>query len=154
MKDVPMKEMSLQQVIEFWTYLHNQAELKLQAFIDVPYGSSYKDEKRAEAETYQQLVKKFSENFVVSISGTEDIRHGLAGEQVAGFLDYINERTLELKSSREKTQHNWQEALANAHGEEYQRAKSIYKDMENLQECQTRVFENSRKILMSIFEES
>ena len=51
MKEMALKEMSLPQAVEFWTYLHNQVELKIEAFLDTPSGSSYKDEMRAEAET-------------------------------------------------------------------------------------------------------
>jgi hypothetical protein len=153
MKEMPMKEMSLQQAKEFWTYLHSQAELKLQAFIAVPYGSSYKDEKRAEAETYQQLAKRFSEYFEQSIVSAEDIHSGLMEVQVAGFLDSLGEQIIELKAALERTQGKKQEALDSAQAAEYSRVKSIYKDMENLEKCQINVIEDSRKSFMNILME-
>ena len=146
--------MSLQQVIEFWTYLQAQAKLKLQAFIDVRSGSSYKDEMRAEAEAYEGLGKIFSKNFEPSIRSADDIRHGLTGEQVAGFLDYLDLRTTELKAALERIQRKREEALASAQDMDYYRVKNIYKDMQNLQECQIGVVENSRHSFMGILQKS
>ena len=150
---MPLKEISVQQAKEFWTYLHSQAELKLQAFMAVPYGSSYKDEKRAEAETYEQLAKMFSEYFQQSIVSAEDIHSGLLEAQVAGFLDSLDEQIIELKAALERTQGKKQAALNSAQGAEYYRVKSIYKNMENLERCHINVIEDSRKSFMNILEE-
>jgi hypothetical protein len=92
-----MKEMSLQQAVEFWTYLHNQAELKKQAFINTPSGSPYRDEVRAEGETYQAIANRFAENFDQPLTSAKDILHGLTSDQAAGFLDYLDKRTAEVK---------------------------------------------------------
>jgi hypothetical protein len=151
---MPMKEMSLPQAVEFWKYLHNQAELKIEAFLDTPSGSSYKDEMRAAAETYQELAEKFSRNFEQSITSAEDIPYGLTAEQAAGFLGYLDERIIQLKAGLEKTQGKKQEALNSAQGAEYSRVKSIYKDMENLKKCQINAIENSRKSFISILHEA
>jgi hypothetical protein len=153
MKEMALKEMSLPQAVEFWTYLHNQVELKIEAFLDTPSGSSYKDEMRAEAETYQELAEKFSRNFEQSITSAEDIPHGLTAEQAAGFLGYLDERIIERNAGLEKTQGKKQEALDRAQSAEYYRVKSIYKDMENLKKCQINVIEKSRKSFMSILQE-
>jgi len=149
-----MKEMSPQHAREYWTYLQGQAELKKLAFLDTPYGSPYKDEMRAEAETYQGLAQTFAGNFEYSITSAEDILHGLTAGQAAGYLGYLDRQVVKLKAGLAKTRRNKQEPLATAQGMEYQRVKSIYKDMENLNECQIQAFENSRKCFMSILQES
>jgi hypothetical protein len=148
-----MKEMSLQRAREYWTYLQAQAKLKKQAFFDTPDDgsySSYKDEMRAEAETYEGLAKTFAGNFRRSITSAADILHGLTVEQAVGFLGYLDKRITELEAGLEENRRKKEAALAKAQGMEYYRVESIYKDMGNLTECQIQVFENSRKNFMSI----
>lgn len=149
-----MNKMSLQQAVAYWTYLQAQAKLKKQAFFDTPGSSPYKDEMRAEAETYEWLAKTFAGNFERSITSAADIPHGLTAGQAAGFLGYLDKRTTELEAGLEETRRKRQEALAKAQGMEYYRVESIYKDMGNLTECQIQVFENSRKSFMSILQKS
>lgn len=152
-----MKEMSLQHAREYWTYLHGQAELKKLAFLDTPYGSPYKDEMRAEGETYQGLAETFVGNFEYSITSAEDILHGLTAAQAAGYLGYLgylDRQVVKFKAVLAKTRRNRQEPLATAQGMEYQRVKSIYNEMENLSKCQIQALENSRKSFISILQES
>jgi hypothetical protein len=153
MNKMSMKGMSLQRSREFWTYLHDQAELKIQAFISTPAGSSYKSEMRAEAETYQEISKKLSTNFAHPITNPSDIRHGLTEEQITGFLAYLDERTIALETALQETQRKRQEALAGLNDTEYFRARRIYKEMENLENCQISVFENARQTFMRILQE-
>jgi hypothetical protein len=147
-----MKEMSLEQAVEFWKYLRDQSELKKQAFIDTPTGSPYKDEMRTEAETYQGLAKAFSANLDYPISSIEDICNGLTSEQTAGFLDFLNRRTIEFKTGLEKTQRNRQEALSKVLAAEYYEVKRIYKATEDNEERQLIAFDNARKKFMSILQ--
>ena len=146
--------MSLQHAREYWTYLQAQAKLKKQAFFDTRGDSPYKDEMRAEAETYERLAKTFAGNFERPITSAADILHGLTAEQAARFLDYLDKRTTQLKAGLEETRRKRQEALAKAQGMEYYRVESIYKDMGNLTECQIQVIENSRKSFMGILQKS
>ena len=75
-------------------------------------------------------------------------------KQAAGFLDYLDKRTTQLKAGLEENRRKKEAALAKAQGMEYYRVESIYKDMGNLTECQIQVFENSRKSFMSILQKS
>ena len=145
-----MKEMSLQRAREYWTYLQGQAELKKQAFFDTRSDSPYKDEMRAEAETYERLAKTLAGNFERPITSAADILHGLTVEQAVGFLGYLDKRITELEAGLVENRRKKEAALAKAQGIEYYRVETIYKDMVNLTECQIQVFENSRKNFMSI----
>jgi len=149
-----MKEMSLQRAREYWTYLQAQAELKKQAFFNTRGDSPYKDEMRAEAETYEGLAKTFAGNFRRSITSAADILHGLTVEQAVGFLGYLDKRITELEAGLEENRRKKEAALAKAQGMEYYRVESIYKDMGNLTECQIQVIENSRKSFMGILQKS
>jgi len=54
---------------------------------------------RAEAEPYEGLAKTFAGNFERSITGAADILHELTAKQAAGFLDYLDKRTTQLKGA-------------------------------------------------------
>jgi hypothetical protein len=148
-----MKEMSVQQAVDFWVYLTGQEKLKMQAYFNTPHGSSYRDEVRAEAEAYQELARVFTGNFEQSISSPQDISHGLKAQQAQGFLDYLDQKIVKLKAMLEQTQRNRREALAKAREIDYLDVKMIYKEMENLEKDQIIVFENSRKNFIRILEE-
>jgi hypothetical protein len=148
-----MKEMSLQKAMDFWAYLKAQEKLKMQAYFNTPHGSSYRDEVRAEAETYQQIANAFARNFEQSISSPQDIPHGLTAQQAASFLDYLDKEMIKLNAALEKTQRNRREALAKAREIDYLDVKQIYKETENLEKDQIVVFYNSRKNFISMLKE-
>jgi hypothetical protein len=149
---VAMKSMSMQQAKAFWSYLHSQEEIKLQAYVSAPIGSPFKDEKIAEAETYHWLSEKFAENFIDSISNADNILCGLSTLQTRRFLDYLNDQVNQLALSCERVQRNGKGALTKADDIEYSNMGRIYKGMVRQTECQQSVFENSRQQFISILE--
>lgn len=148
-----MKPMSLQQVRKFWSYLHDQEDHKIQIFVGVPYGSPYKDEVRAEAESYQLLAQDLAKYLSQPITDVLDIQHGLTSQQVSDFLDSLNTRIRSLRVSQEEIQQKRQAALTESNDGEYSETKRIYKESETILRCQCRVFEFAREILLSILEE-
>jgi hypothetical protein len=148
-----MKEMSLQQVREFWTYLHDQEERKVEAFVNTPSGSSYRGEVRAEAETYRGLKEKFAEIIGQPITSAEDISRGLRRLQITDFLNYLAERANNLERGFEQARRTRQAALDGVDDLEYHRARIIYKEMENLWKSQIGAIENSRQRFMSLIQE-
>ena len=152
-KDVPVKEMSLQQARAYWAYLQDQAELKLKRYIDAPRGSPYKDEARAEAETYERLARIFAKNFEQPIAKAEDIPHGLTAEQAASFLNYLDEEIAYFNSALEEAQSKRAEALAKVQEADYSRVKSIYKLMTNQDKDRILILEHSRERFTSILQD-
>ena len=149
-----MKEMSTQKAREFWIYLRDQAELKKQAFIDTPRGSPYKDEVRAEAETYDWIIKSFDGNFEQAIRGAQDILHGLTTDQATDFINYLDGELEKSEAYLENTRRKKQEALARVRDVEYGEVKRIYKATENNVERQIMALENARGSFMNILQEN
>lgn len=149
-----MKEMSTQKAREFWIYLRDQAELKKQAFIDTPRGSPYKDEVRAEAETYDWIIKSFDGNFEQAIRGAQDILHGLTTDQATDFINYLDGELKKSEAYLENTRRKKQEALARVRDVEYGEVKRIYKATENNVERQIMALENARGSFMNILQEN
>ncbi len=147
---MPEKEMSLQQAMEFWAYLHEQAELKKQAYLDTPRGNPYKDEMRTEAETYGGIMESFARNFEQPISSAQDIVHGLRAEQAEAFLNHLDEMLKDFQVRVEDTRRKKQEALAEAEGVKYDEVKRIYNATENNEERQVTAVVNARKRFISI----
>jgi len=148
-----MKEMSTQEAREFWIYLRDQAELKTQAFIDTPGGSSYKDEMRAEAEMYDLITKSFDGNFEHAIRGAQDILHGLTADQAVDFINYLDGELKKSEAYLENTHRKKQEALARVKDVEYSEVKRIYKATENNEERQIIALKNARESFMNILQE-
>ena len=147
------REMSLPQALEFLAHLHAEKERKWREYLSAPDDHDYKDQMRSAMETYDWIDKKFREDFASFLAEAEATPTELTGEQVKGFLDYLDNKMIEYEAGQEDTKRRWKEALAQADEYEFHRVKAIYKQTANVGWSQILALRDSRESLMKIVSE-
>ena len=145
--------MSSQLTREYWTYLHDQAELHEQEYFQMIYNPAYQDEMKATAETYDWLAKEFSLCFTPAVDAVHGSQGGLTAQETSQILQFLDQKIQHFTSAQEQIQRQKEAELARVHGWQYYRVRRMYHAMENRTERETGAYRNSRERFLSMLEE-